>query len=156
MALSKGTWVGKSANGRTVFSCRVEMTGTLTSQTDFMTNPTPVGLDTTKPYTIIVKPAEDLTAAGSSAVDIWGCLNGDASLAAGDVGTDCFIVHSNSTDIDAGTTETILVFPNAGIAQVTNAALGIAVIPSFPHLIINVDMTADAEDAAYVDFYVVQ
>ena len=156
MALTQGDWTTGSVNGRAVYTCTVAGT----DDTDLMTKRTPKALDTTKPWSLTVITSEDMTAAGASAVDIWGCHTESASLAAADAGTGCVLVHANSTDLDAGATEVIHVYPaihgGGTFTQVTNAALGFALIPAYPYFIINVDMTAGLQDAAYATFIIVQ
>ena len=156
MALTQSEWTGGSVNGRAVWSCTVAGT----DDTDLITKRTPAALDTTKPWSLTVITSEDMTAAGASAVDIWGCYTASASLAAADAATGCVLVHSNSTDLDAGATEVIHVYPaihgGGTFTQVTNALLGFALIPAYPYFIINVDMTAGLQDAAYATFIIVQ
>lgn len=149
-------WTTTSVNGRSVFTCTVSGT----DEADLMTKRTPKALDTTKPWSLTVITSEDMTAAGASAVDIWGCYTESASLATADAGTGCVLVHSNSTDLDAGATEVIHVFPGlpggGTFTQVTNALLGFALIPAYPYFIINLDMTAGLQDAAYITVIIVQ
>ena len=156
MALTQSDWTASSVNGRAVYTCTVAGT----DDADLMTKRTPKALDTTKPWSLSVIVNEDMTAAGATAVDIWGCYTDSASLATADVGTGCVLVHANSTDLDAGATEVIHVFPALGgggtFTQVTDATLGFALIPAYPYFIINCDLTAALQDAAYVTFIIVQ
>jgi len=157
MAVTQGDWTTTSVNGRAVFTCVVSGT----DDADLMTKRTPKALDTTKPWSLSVILNEDMTAAGATAVDIWGCYTESASLATADAATGCVLVHANSTDLDAGATvETIHVYPalygGGTFTQVTNAALGFALIPPYPYFIINLDMTAGLQDAAYATFVIVQ
>ena len=156
MALTQGDWTTTSVNGRAVYTAVVSGT----DDTDIMRKRTPKALDTTKPWSLVVITSEDMTAAGASAVDIWGGYTENCSLAAADAATGCVLVHSNSTDLDAGATEVIHVFPGlpggGTFTQVTNALLGFALIPAYPYFIINVDMTAGLQDAAYATFIIIQ
>lgn len=156
MAITQGEWTETSVNKRAVFSCVVSGT----DDTDLMTKRTPKALDTTKPWSLIVTTSEDMTAAGASAVDIWGGYTDSCSLAITDAGTGCVLVHANSTDLDAGATEVIHVFPGlpggGTFTQVANALLGFALIPAYPYFIINVDMTAGLQDPASVTFTIIQ
>jgi len=155
MALTQSDWTYKTVNGRLVMTCTVAGT----DDADLMTKRTPAGiLDSTKPFSVIVKPGEDLSASGSAAVDIWGGYSDSCSLATADVGTDCVLAHANSTDIDSGLTQVIHVFPGieGTITQVTNASPGTALITPYPYYIINVDLSATLQDAATVTFIIVQ
>jgi hypothetical protein len=153
MALVQGAWTVKSVNGRLVMTCTCGDDSNAIA--DCMTKITPKELDPTKPWSLIVTTKEDITAAGTGAVDIWGCTSANASLATADVGTECVLVHANSTDLDAGATCVIHVFPHGHVTQITNAALGIAVIPPYPYFIINYD-TSTFQDAADIDFTIIQ
>jgi len=156
MALTQSDWTVASANGIVVLTCTVAGE---TNDTDMMTKRTPANvLDSTKPFTIIVKPNEDFTASGASAVDVWGGYAENCSLAAADVGTGCVLAHANSTDIDAGLTQVIHVFPGISgtVTQVTNASPGTALIAPYPFYIVNIDCTAGLQDAATVTFIIVQ
>lgn len=154
MALTQGTWSEKYVNGVLVLQCTVSGT----DDNDVMTLRTPDSLDGSFPFTLVVDPAEDLTAAGASAVDIWGCWSDTASLATADVGTDCALVAANSLDIDSGIPVIIHVLPGVGgnVTQVTNASPGWSIVPPCAHYIFNVDMTAGLQDAADVVFTVYQ
>lgn len=154
MAVTSGAWSETFVNGVLVLQCTVSGT----DDADLMTLVTPDSLDGSFPFTLVVDPAEDLTAAGASAVDIWGCWSDSASLATADAGTNCALVAANSLDIDAGIPVVIHVLPGAAgnVTQVTNASPGWSVVPPSPHYIFNVDMTAGLQDAADVVFTVYQ
>lgn len=155
MALTQSAWVKKTVNRRLVATCNVAGE---TGDADVMTVRTPTDLDPSKPFSIAVYVNEDLSASGTAAVDIWGGYSDSCSLATADVGTDCVLVHANSTDLDAGTTLVINVFPgiDGTVTQVTNASPGTALIPPFPYYIINVDLSSTLQDAATIYFTIVQ
>ena len=154
MALTQSAWTTKTVNRRLVATCTVAGT----DDTDLMTLRTPKELDPTRPFSLAVYVPEDLTAAGASAVDIWGGYADNCSLAAADAGTNCVLVHANSVDLDAGGTLVINVFPGISgtVTQVTNASPGTALIPPFPYYIFNVDCTAGLQDAATITFTITQ
>lgn len=154
MALTQGDWTKEIVNGVLVLQCTVSGT----DDNDVMTLITPDELDGSYPFTLVVDPAEDLTAASAAAVDIWGCWSDKASLATGDAGTDCALVAANSLDIDAGIPVVIHVLPgvDGNVTQVTNASPGWSVVPPCPHYIFNVDLTGALQDAADVVFTVYQ
>lgn len=156
MALTQSTWTVKTINNRLVAACTVAGD---TGDADLMTLRTPKGsIDPSKPFSIVVYANEDLSAAGTAAVDIWGGYSDSCSLATADVGTDCVLVHANSTDIDSGGTQVINVFPgiDGTVTQVTNASPGTALIPPFPYYIINVDLSTTLQDPATISFTVIQ
>lgn len=155
MALTQGAWSETTVNDTLVLQCTVSGE---TNDADMITLITPKSLDGSIPWSVIVDPAEDLTASGSAAVDIWGCYSDSASLATADAGTDCVLVAANSTDIDAGSACVIHVLPgvNGNVTQVTNASPGWSVIPAYPRYIINLDLSAGLQDGADVVFTIVQ
>lgn len=155
MALTQSAWTVKTVNRRMVATCTVAGE---TGDADLITARTPTDLDPSKPFSIAVYANEDLSASGTAAVDIWGGYSDTCSLATADAGTDCVLVHANSTDIDAGATQVINVFPgiDGTVTQVTNASPGTALIPPFPYYIINVDLSSTLQDAATIAFTIVQ
>lgn len=156
MSLTQSAWTVKTVNNRAVMTCNVAGT----DDADIMTVRTPWDLDPTKPWSLIVYVGEDLTAAGASAVDIWGGVSDVCSLATADAGTDAYLVCALSGDIDAGATQVTHVFPGVHggtFTQVTNSTtLNFVIIPPYPYYIINVDMTAGLQDAATVYFTIIQ
>jgi hypothetical protein len=159
MAITQGAWSEKIVNGVYVATCTVSGT----DDTDLMTKRTPDNFDGSYPFSLVVYLSEDMTAAGASAVDIWGCTSDLASLAITDAGTDCYLVQALSGDLDAGGTQVTHVFPALGgngggtFTQVVNSTtLNFALLPAWPHYIFNVDMTAGLQDAASVVFTVIQ
>lgn len=154
MALTQSAWSVKTVNRRTISTCTVAGT----DDADLMTLRTPTSLDGTKPFSLVVNVPEDLTAAGAAALDIWGGYADNCSLAAADAGTNCVLVHANSTDLDSGGTLVINVFPgiDGTLTQVTNASPGTALIPPYPYYIFNLDLTAGLEDAATITYTVIQ
>ena len=155
MALTQGAWTKKTIGKFIILQCTVSGE---TSDADIITLLTPPDLDGTKPFSLSVYADEDLSASGSSAVDIWGCYTDSATLATADAGTGCVLVAANSNDIDAGGTQVIHVLPgvNGNVTQVTNASPGWSVIPPYPHYIFNVDISSSLQDAASIVFTVVQ
>jgi hypothetical protein len=155
MALTQSAWTVKTVNRRMVATCTVAGE---TGDADLITARTPTDLDPSKPFSIAVYANEDLSASGTAAVDIWGGYSDTCSLATADAGTDCVLVHANSTDIDAGATQVINVFPgiDGTVTQVTNASPGTALIPPFPYYIINVDLSSTLQDAATIAFTITQ
>lgn len=155
MALTQGAWSKTTVNGMLVLQCTVAGE---TSDADIITLITPKELDGNKPFSLSVYADEDLSAAGSAAVDIWGCYSDSASLATADAGTNCVLVAANSNDIDAGGTQVIHVLPgvNGNVTQVTNASPGWSVIPPYPRYIFNVDLSTSLQDAASIVFRVIQ
>lgn len=160
MAITQGAWSEKIINGThptLVLQCTVSGT----NDTDLMTLLTPDSLDGSKPFTLITYLSEDMTAAGASALDIWGCYTETASLAITDAGTGCYLVAALSADLDAGATQVSHIFPSVGgggtFTQVVNSAtLNYVLVPGMPHYIFNIDMTASLQDAASVVFTVIQ
>ena len=155
MSLTQSAWTDKTVNGKLVSTCTVAGT----DDADLMTVRTSKALDTSKPFSLIVYANEDLTAAGASAVDIWGGHTDTCSLATADAGTGCVLVKALSGDIDAGATQVTHVFPGLSgtFTEVTNSTtLNLVLIPSYPYYIINVDMTAGLQDAATVSFTIIQ
>jgi hypothetical protein len=157
MAITQGAWSKTMVNGTSVFRCTVSGT----DDTDLMTLITPDELDGSKPFSLVTYLSEDMTAAGASAVDIWGCYSDKASLAITDVGTDCYIVSALSGDLDAGGTQVTHVFPalpggGTFTAVVNSTTLNYVLLPAWPYYIFNVDMTAGLQDAASVVFTVIQ
>lgn len=157
MAITQGAWSKKMVNGVSVFQCTVSGT----DDTDLMSLKTPDELDGSKPFSLITYLSEDMTAAGASAVDIWGCYSDKASLAITDAGTDCYLVAALSGDLDAGGTQVTHIFPalpgGGTFTQVVNSTtLNFVLLPAFPYYIFNVDMTAGLQDAASVVFTVIQ
>jgi hypothetical protein len=155
MALTQSVWTDATVNGKLVSTCNVAGT----DDTDIMTIRTSKALDTSRPWSLIVYVNEDLTAAGASAVDIWGGYTETCSLAATDVGTGCVLVCALSGDLDSGGTQVTHVFPGLSgtFTQVTNSTtLNLVLIPSYPYYIINIDMTAGLQDAATIYFTIIQ
>jgi len=155
MALTQSVWTDKTVNDQLVSTCNVAGE---TGDADVITARTSKKLDPTKPWSLAVYIDEDLSAAGSAAVDIWGGYSDSCSLATADVGTSSVLVHANSNDLDAGGTQVINVFPGISgtITQVSNASPGTALIPPFPYYIINVDLSTSLQDAATIYFTIVQ
>lgn len=155
MALTQSAWTDKTVNERLVSTCNVAGE---TGDADVMTVRTSKNLDPTRPFSIAVYVNEDLSASGTAAVDIWGGYSDTCSLATADAGTDCVLVHANSTDLDAGGTLVINVFPgiDGTVTQVTSSSPGTALIPPFPYYIINVDLSSSLQDAATIYFTIVQ
>lgn len=154
MAVTQSDWTKKTVNGQMVLQCTVAGT----DDADLMTKRTPKELNPNKPWALIVTTSEDMTAAGNCAVDIWGGYSDTCSLATADAGTDCVLVHANSTDLDAGATCVINVFPGiqGTLTQVTNASPGTALIPAYPYFIINLDLSAGLQDAAFITVTIIQ
>lgn len=152
MALTQSDWTPTKIQNQNVWTCTVAGT----DDADLMTKK--LHVDPKKPFVLVVSVPEDLTAAGASAVDIWGGYTDAASLATADAGTGCALVHANSLDLDAGGTLVVNVFPGLSgtVTQVTNASPGTALVPPCPYYIFNVDMTAGLQDAAIVTFVVIQ
>jgi len=157
MAVTSGAWSKTMVNETAVFRCTVSGT----DDADLMTLITPDELDGSKPFSVVAYLSEDMTAAGASAIDIWGCYSDLASLATADAGTDCYLVAALSGDLDAGGTQVTHVFPalpgGGTFTQVVNSTtLNFVLLPAWPHYIFNVDMTASLQDAASVVFTVIQ
>lgn len=152
MALTQSDWSAKSVGDRMVYQCTVSGT----DEADLMTKK--LKFDTTRPWSLIVTTSEDMTQSGTCAVDIWGGYSDKASLATADAGTDAVLIHANSTDLDAGATCVIHVFPgiDGTVTQVTNATPGFALIPPYPYIIVNLDLSAGLQDAAYITVTIVQ
>lgn len=157
MALTQSVWTDKTVNGRLVSTCNVAGE---TSDADVITVRTSKNLDTTKPWSLIVYVNEDLSAAGSSAVDIWGGVSDTCSLATADAGTDAYLVCALSGDLDAGGTQVTHVFQGVSggtFTQVTNSTtLNFVIIPPYPYYIINVDISTSLQDAATIYFTIIQ
>lgn len=156
MALTQSAWTVKSVNDRVVMTCNVAGT----DDADIMTVRTPVQLDSTRPWSLIVYVNEDLTASGSAAVDIWGGVSDSCSLATADAGTDAYLVCALSGDLDAGGTQVTHVFQGVSggtFTQVTNSTtLNFVIIPPYPYFIINLDLSAGLQDAATIYFTIIQ
>jgi len=151
MALTQSDWTPVSVKEMSVWTCNVAGE---TADTDIITNR--LHIDPYKPFTLVVYADEDLSAAGSAAVDIWGGYSDSCSLAAANVGTSCNLVSANSNDIDAGGYQVIKVFPNGSFSEVLDASPGIALIPPHPYYIFNVDLSTSLQDAATIYFTVIQ
>jgi hypothetical protein len=157
MAITQGAWSKTMVNGTLVLQCTVSGT----DDTDLMTLKTPDALNGAYPFSLIAYLSEDMTAAGASAVDIWGCYTDTASLAITDAGTGCYLVAALSGDLDSGGTQVSHIFPalpgGGTFTQVVNSTtLNFVLLPAMPHYIFNVDMTASLQDAASVVFTVIQ
>jgi hypothetical protein len=150
--LTQSDWSYTKIQNQNVWTCTVAGT----DDADLMTKK--LHLQPGKPFSLYVIVNEDLSAAGTAALDVWGGYTSTCSLATGDVGTGCALVHANSLDLDAGVNLIINVFPGieGTVTQVTNASPGTALIPSFPYYIFNVDLSATLQDAATITFIVVQ
>ena len=157
MALTQSDWTVKSVNNRTVMTCNVAGE---TSDADVITKRTPKELDTTKPWSLVVYVNEDLSSAGTAAVDIWGGVSDACTLATADAGTDSYLVCALSGDLDAGGTQVTHVFQGVSggtFTQVTNSAtLNFVIIPPYPYYIINVDLSSSLQDAAIIYFTIIQ
>ena len=157
MAITSGAWSKTMVNGTLVLKCTVSGT----DDTDLMTLKTPDELNGAYPFSLIVYLSEDMTAAGTTAVDIWGCTSDTASLAITDAGTDCYLVAALSGDLDAGGTQVSHIFPalpggGTFTAVVNSTTLNYVLLPAWPHYIFNIDMTAGLQDAASVVFTIIQ
>lgn len=157
MALTSGAWTEKTVNKRYVASCTVSGS---TSENDLYTLKTPSGLNPTKPWTLIMNVTEDLTAAGTSALDIYGGHSDNFAISGNDTtvaATDGALAVAISTDVDAGGLFMVKVVPgdNGGLTQVTTLPATV-ILPPLPYYAFNVDCTAALQDAAEVKFYIVQ
>lgn len=152
MALTQSDWTPTKIQNQNVWTCTVAGT----DDADVMTKR--LHLNPDKPFTLVVSVPEDLSASGTAALDIWGGWADTASLATGDVGTACALVHANSTDLDAGTVLVVNVFPGkqGAFTEVKNASPGLAMIPPHPYYIFNVDLSSTLQDAAIITFVVIQ
>lgn len=157
MALTQSAWTVKSVNNRAIMTCNVAGE---TADADIMTLKTPKELDSTKPWSLVVYVNEDLSASGTAAVDIWGGVSDNASLATADAGTDAYLVCALSGDLDAGGTQVTHVFQGVyggTFTQVTNSTtLNFVIIPPYPYYIINVDLSTSLQDAATIYFTIIQ
>jgi hypothetical protein len=157
MALVKGAWVEKTVNKRYVATCRVSGD---TTENDLYTLKTPANLNPTKPWTLIVAVSEDLTSAGTSALDIYGGFSDNFAITGNDAtvaATDGALAVAISTDVDAGGMFMVKVVPgdNGGLTQVTTLPATV-ILPPLPYYAFNIDCTAVLQDAAYIDFTVIQ
>lgn len=158
MALTQGSWSEKTVAGHAVFTCSVAGT---TAENDIYTLKTPTSLNTAEPWTLFVYVNEDLTAAGASALDVWGGYSDSFAITGNDTtvdATDGALVYAVTTDIDAGGTLVLRVVPATkfgGVAQVATTP-ALAVLPPLPYFAFNIDMTAALQDAATITFVIVQ
>ena len=157
MALTQSAWTDTTVNGRLISTCNVAGE---TSDADLMTVRTSKALDPAKPWSLVVYVNEDLSAAGTAAVDIWGGVTDNCSLATADVGTNAYLVCALSGDLDAGGTQVTHVFQGVQggtFTQVTNSTtLNFVIIPPYPYFIINVDLSTSLQDAATIYFTIIQ
>jgi len=155
MAVTNSGWSVKTLNKRVVAVCRVSAD---TSDTDLPTPKFPPEIDLAKPFNVIINVSKDMTAASSGYMDVHGGYASDFSLTGGTSLTTVSGVEmfATTTDLDAGGVFSLRVIPGpTGVAQVTTMPGGLAVIPPMPYLALNYDSAA-LQDAAYVDFIVVQ
>jgi len=158
MALTQGAWLTAFVNKRFVASCTVSGT---TAENDLYTLKTPEGYNPTKPCTLIVNVTEDLTAAGTSVVNIWGGYADDFAITGNDstvAATSGAQLVAGTTDVDAGGIFAFRIIPgtNPGTANVTTNPGAIFTIPPMPYLAFNVNMSAVLQDVADVTFIIVQ
>jgi len=102
MALTRGNWsVEGSFNGVTTWTCTVAVGAT---ETDSYTQRTPVGLDSTKPWTLIVNSAGTDLDGQALPVDLWVGTSGDADLSGAGAltATDCYNFKQIIADVDPG------------------------------------------------------
>ena len=123
MALTRGDWsVEGSFNGVTTWTCTVTVGAT---ETDSYTQRTPVGLDSTKPWTLIVNSAGTDLDGQALPVDLWVGTSGDADLSGAGAltATDCYNFKQIIADVDPGAgvaPTSILIDPTLTTADVAN------------------------------------
>ena len=156
MALTQGAWAVKTVNGRMVASCTVSAT---TAENDVYTLKTPKELNTREPWSLIIDVTEDLTGAGTSALDIWGGHADDFAITGNDAtvaATSGAFVVAITTDVDAGGVFSVRCVPgDSGLTQVVTFP-AVVVLPPLPYYAFNIDATAVMADAADVKFYIIQ
>lgn len=158
MALTQGAWTSKTVNGRYVATCTVAGT---TGENDVYTLKTPKNeWDPTKPWTLFVYVDEDLTAAATSFVNIWGGYSDSFAITGNDTtvaATDGAQLFAGTTDLDAGGNQAYRILPDGyGVSQVTTVPGAVAVIPALPYYAFNVNCGSALQDAASIVFKIVQ
>lgn len=156
MALTQGAWTTKSVAGRLVATCNVAFT---TAENDAYTLKTPSALDTSKPWTLIVKPAA--TADGVALpVDLWigygddFALSGDSTTVAATSGAE---FKNIIDDASAATARAVFIDPTLAQTEVVAIATGglKSRVPVAPYYAINLD-GASTLNATNCDFYIIQ
>ena len=134
MALTKGNWsVESSYNGVTTWTCTVTVGAT---ETDAHTLRTPIGLDPTKPWTLLVNTAGTDLDGQAVPVDLWiGTAENAALSGAGAVtGTNAYNFKQIIADVDpdAGVAPTALLCdPTMSVADVANIHVRVPVAPCY-------------------------
>lgn len=157
MALTQSAWTIKTVNGKLVYTCTV--IGGAAGDRYVATAISPKELDTSRPFTLITTTGENMTSAGTTVVNIYGCYADSASVGSTGTLTSCVLAAQNTTDLDAGATGVIHVLPgvSGNVTQVTNASPGWSVIPAAPRLIFSAFTSADLAAApATVTFIIYQ
>lgn len=140
MSLTQGEWTYKTVNGRMVLECDIIQT---TGETDAYTLKTPVNLDTTKPWILMVN-TENVSLDGATlAVDGWAgyangfVLSGQASV----VATNGYEIQSAPIQNVKSAMNGILVNPNYFGTHVQSVAgtTGVINLGKFPHYAFNLD-----------------
>jgi len=135
MALTQGNWsVEGSYNGVTTWTCTVTVGAT---ETDSYTLRTPVGLDPTKPWTLLVNTAGTDLDGQAVPVDLWigtaenAALSGQGGSVAG---TNAYNFKQIIADVDpdAGVAPTALLCdPTLKTADVANIHVRVPVAPCY-------------------------
>lgn len=158
MALTQGAWTKvKASNSKFyIVTCNVAFT---TAENDAYTLKTPRELDTSRPWTLMVKPAA--TADGTTLpMDLWVgwtdsfAISGDSTTV---TATDGAEFKNIVDDVSAATMRSILFDPNATQADVVAIATGGLRIkpPVVPYYAFNLD-GGSTLNATNCDFYIIQ
>jgi hypothetical protein len=156
MALTQSAWTSKTVNGH--FVATATCIGGAATDRYPSAAILPTNIDTNRPYTIVVTTGEDMTAAGTTTVNLYTCTADSASVAGDGTATSCYIGASVTNDLDAGATGVIHVLPavNGNVTQVTNASPAYVLLPA-ARVIVSAKTSADLQAApATVTYTVIQ